>query len=257
MWIEPVAMNNKSGRQHYRTQYGSRREFLELAGNGFGMLALSAMLGGGTAMAESRVNPLSPKPPHFPAKAKSVISLFMHGGPSQMDTFDPKPLLNKFDGQKLPESYTGIRLQFTNAQQAPLLGSRRTFRKYGQSGIEVSDLFPNLAQHVDDMAVIRSCYHEAFVHSMAMNMMNTGSIRMGFPSMGSWVTYGLGCETQNLPAFVVMLEGGTKQGPPAYGSGFLPATYQGTVMRTKGSPFLNVNPSIEPEQQKGLLDDLR
>ena len=166
----------------------------------------------------------------------------MHGGPSHIDTFDPKPLLEKLNGQKLPESLRNVRLQFTDAADAPLLASQRKFAKHGQSGIEVSDLFPNVARYVDDMALIRSCHHEAFVHGMALNLMNTGSARMGFPSMGSWIVYGLGSESQNLPAYMVMLEGGTKAGPPVYGSGFLPATYQGTVLRDKGEPFLNIRP---------------
>ncbi|HEY3840531.1 MAG TPA: DUF1501 domain-containing protein, partial [Bryobacteraceae bacterium] len=202
---------------------------------------------------------LAPKPPHFPAKAKQIIYLFMHGGPSHIDTFDPKPALVKLDGQKLPPSLQNIRLQFTNAADAPLLASRRKFQKYGQCGMDVSDLFPNVAQHVDDLALIRSCHHEAFVHSMALNLMNTGSIRMGFPSMGSWIVYGLGSESRNLPAYIVMLEGGTKAGPPAYGSGFLPATYQGTVVRTKGDPFLNIKPpeGMTVGQQRDMLDNAK
>ena len=173
----------------------------------------------GCSAAPAEINPLAPKPPHFPAKAKHVIYLFMHGGPSHIDTFDPKPLLEKLNGQQLPESLRNVRLQFTDAAEAPLLASQRKFAKHGQSGIEVSDLFPNVARYVDDMAVIRSCHHEAFVHGMALNLMNTGSSRMGFPSMGSWIVYGLGSESQNLPAYMVMLEGGTKAGPPVYGSG--------------------------------------
>ncbi len=264
---------------HYAPPPKTRREFLEQFGGGFGMFALAYLLdqenllavvldptnkgthplAAGYAPQPGYANPLAPKPPHFPAKAKSVIYLFMHGGPSHIDTFDPKPVLEKLNGQKLPPSLQNVRLQFTDASEAPLLASRRTFKKYGQSGIEVSDLFTEVAQHVDDMAVIRSCYHEAFVHSMALNLMNTGSPRMGFPSMGSWIVYGLGSESQNLPAYVVMLEGGTKAGPPAYGSGFLPATYQGTVMRAKGAPFLNIDPppQLGRDEQRDMLDRLK
>ncbi len=245
---------------HYAPPPRTRREFLEQLGGGFGMLALAYLLQRENLFAAelSPVNPLAPRPPHFPAKAKSIICLFMHGGPSHIDTFDPKPRLVKLDGQKLPPSLQNLKLQFTNAAEAPLMASRRTFKKYGQSGIEVSDLFPNVARFVDDMAIIRSCHHEAFVHSMALNLMNTGSVRMGFPSMGSWVVYGLGTESQNLPAYIVMLEGGTKAGPPAYGSGFLPATYQGTVMRTKGNPFLNVEPQpgMNVDERRELLSRL-
>lgn len=245
---------------HYAPLPTTRREFLEQLGGGFGVLALTYLMDRESLFASEPaiVNPLAPKAPHFPAKAKSVIYLFMHGGPSHLDTFDPKPVLAELEGQKLPPSMQNIKLQFTNAAEAPLMASRRTFKKHGQSGIEVSDLFPNLAQHVDDLAIIRSCHHEAFVHSAALNLMNTGSIRMGFPSMGSWIVYGLGTESQNLPAYIVMLEGGTKAGPPAYGSGFLPATYQGTVMRSKGDAFLNIKPpsEISRTEQRDLLDDL-
>src|SRR5215831_7891524 len=190
--------------EHYTASYASRRDFLTKAGGGFGMLALCALLEqeklrGATA----ETDPIAPKPQHFPAKAKSVIYLFMHGGPSHLDTFDPKPLLEKLDGQKLPESFRNLRLQFTNTADAPLLASRRKFQKYGQCGMDVSDLFPNVARHVDDLALIRSCHHEAFVHSFALNLMNTGSIRMGFPSVGSWVVYGLGSESRNLPPYIV------------------------------------------------------
>ena len=236
-------MSNKKPLAHHLPQYNSRREFLARAGGGFGMVALCAMLQqDGLLAAPAESDPLSPKAPHFPAKAKHVIYLFMHGGPSHIDTFDPKPLLEKLNGQKLPASLRNVRLQFTDAADAPLLASQRKFAKHGQSGIEVSDLFPNVARYVDDMAVIRSCHHEAFVHGMALNLMNTGSPRIGFPSMGSWIVYGLGSESRNLPAYMVMLEGGTKAGPPVYGSGFLPATYQGTVLRDKGDPFLNIRP---------------
>src|SRR5262252_6097713 len=148
---------------HRIASYNSRREFLARAGGGFGMVALGAMLEQeGLLAAAPEVNPLAPKPPHFAAKAKHVIYLFMHGGPSHIDTFDPKPLLEKLNGQKLPESLRTVRLQFTDAADAPLLASRRKFAKYGESGIEVSDLFPNVSGFVDDMAVIRSCHHEAF-----------------------------------------------------------------------------------------------
>lgn len=255
--------NEKFCNCHYAPPPRTRREFLERLGGGFGMLPLTYLLDRENLFAAEPplpgTNALAPKPPHFPAQAKSVIYLFMHGGPSHIDTFDPKPALVKLDGHKLPPSLQNLKLQFTNASEAPLMASRRAFKKYGRSGIEVSDLFPNVGPWVDEMAIIRSCHHEAFVHSMALNLMNTGSIRMGFPSVGAWVVYGLGSESQNLPAYIVMLEGGTKAGPPAYGSGFLPATYQGTVMRTKGEPFLNIEPppEMKPGEQRDLLDRLR
>lgn len=192
-------------------------------------------------------------------RAKACILVWLNGGPSHIDTFDPKPLLKQLDGQKLPPSLQNVRLQFTNAAEAPLLASRRAFQKYGQCGMDISDLFTKVAGHADDLALIRSCHHEAFVHSMALHQMNTGSVRLGFPSVGSWVVYGLGSESRNLPPYIVMQEGGTKAAPPAFGSGFLPATYQGTEIRTKGSPFLNIR---RPEQmteteQRDMLDRAR
>jgi hypothetical protein len=259
MSIDPKQLIDPK-RLHRQTQYSSRREFLERAGGGFGMLALFAMMEQDRLLgAALPSDPLAPKAQHFPAKAKSVIYLFMHGGPSHIDTFDPKPLLEKLDGQKLPPSLQNVRLQFTNAAEAPLLASRRAFKKYGECGMDVSDLFTNVARHVDDLALIRSCHHEAFVHSMALNLMNTGSTRLGFPSMGSWVVYGLGSESRNLPPYIVMQEGGTKAGPPVFGSGFLPATYQGTEIRTKGSPFLNIRPpeQMTEAEQRDMLDRAR
>ncbi len=239
------------------TPIRSRREFLERAGTGFGLLPLLYLLQGKSAAATT--NPFAAKAPHFKTKARSVIHLFMHGGPSHVDSFDPKPLLQKLDGQKAPASLGGVMLQFTNASEAPLMASRRTFQKRGQSGLEISDLFEHTARFADDLAVIRSCYHDGFTHSNALNWMNTGWARLGRPSIGAWVVYGLGCESDNLPAYVVMLEGSIKAGPPAYGSGFLPAMYQGTTLRSEGSPILNI---CRPEQigaseQRDMLDLLK
>jgi hypothetical protein len=199
---------------------------------------------------------LAAKPPNFPAKAKHVIFLFMHGGPSHVDTFDPKPLLLKLNGKTAPPSFGKVDLQFTKMEKAPLLASSRAFARYGRSGIEVSDLFPHTAQFVDDLAVVRSCYHDGFTHVLGQNWLNTGWGRVGRPSVGSWVVYGLGSESENLPAFLVMLDGGIKAGSPAYGSGFLPATYQGTVLRTEGTPILNVNrpADIGSGEQRRMLD---
>lgn len=235
----------------------SRREFLERLGAGFGTLALTDLLLREPLNASP--SPMTPKPPHFAAKAKSVIYLFMHGGPSQMESFDPKPALQKLHGQMLPPSLAGLQLQFTKASDSPIMAPTVTFRKYGQSGIEVSENWPHVAQCVDDLAIIRSCYHDGFTHSLAMNLMLTGSNRLGFPSVGSWVTYGLGSESENLPGYIVMLSGGIKAGPPAWGAGFLPASYQGTVMRTHGSPFLNVTPpaDLPAHVQRQLLTDLK
>ena len=229
----------------------SRREFLQKAGLGFGMIAATDLLAG--------ENPLAARKPHFPAKADSVIFLFMHGGPSHIDTFDPKPLLNELHGQPVPESFGSVDLQFTKVDRVPLIGSPRAFRKRGDSGLEISDLFENVAAHADALTVVRSCHHDGFTHVTGQNWMNTGWARVGRPSIGSWVTYGLGSENENLPAYMVMLDGPIKAGPPAYGAGFLPAVYQGTVLRSQGPPILNIERpgDITERQQRELLDLLR
>jgi hypothetical protein len=239
----------------------SRREFLEKAGMGFGMLAASYLLerdlaARPVAAGTELVNPFAPKPLHFPAQAKHVIFLFMHGGPSHLDTFDPKPILAQLDGQLVPPSFQKADFQLTKMDKAPLLASRRSFKKRGQSGLEISDLFENVARFADDLAVIRSCYHDGFTHVTGQNWMNNGWPRVGRPSLGSWLVYGLGSEAENLPAFVVMLDGAIKAGAPAFGAGFLPAMYQGTVLRSEGPPILNsTRPSqITAEAQREMLD---
>ena len=197
----------------------TRRDVLTRAAHGFGALALQYLLER-EGFAATRENPLAPKPQHFPAKAKSVIFLFMVGAPSHIDTFDPKPALKKYEGQQLPESFGKVPSQFTNGD-TPLLASPWQFKKYGQSGIEVSALFPHLAECVDDMCLVRSFYTESVVHAPAMYQVHTGRILMGYPSMGSWITYGLGSESDNLPAYVVMPqpEGTPEGGTPCWGAG--------------------------------------
>ncbi len=240
-------------------QAASRRQFLEKSGLGFGALAASYLLQRDLAVAAPSVNPFAAKPRHFDAKGKNVIFLFMHGGPSHMDTFDPKPLLTKLDGQPVPPSFGKADFQFTRVEKAPLMASPHRFAPRGKSGLQISDLFSNLAQHADDLALIRSCHHDGFTHVTGQTWMNTGWGRVGRPSVGSWVVYGMGSESENLPAYVVMLDGGTKAGTPAYGSGFLPAMYQGTSLRTEGPPILNVNrpEGVSGEQQRGMFDLLR
>jgi hypothetical protein len=234
----------------------SRRKFLQTSGLGIGWLATLDLLQ--QSAAASSANPMAPKSGPWPATAKSVISLFMQGGPSQVDTFDPKPLLGKLNGQHPPASFGNEDFQNGKLRDTVILGSKRTFRKYGQSGIEVSDLLPNIAERVDDLAVIRSCYHEGFTHSQAQFLINNGWPRIGRPSLGSWILYGLGTENQNLPGFVVLLEGGVRSGPAVYGQGFLPAAYQGTSFRPGRSPILNLTApaGMEPGQQRDLLDTL-
>jgi uncharacterized protein (DUF1501 family) len=216
---------------------------LRHAGFGFGSWALLDLLTRDRLFAgaptKEAANPLAAKRPHFPARAKHVIFLFMQGGPSHIDTFDPKPLLTKLHGQPLPPSVSeGLQLRFTKSDAA-VLGCPQTFRKCGASGIEIADTYPHFQACADDLAVVRSCYHDSFNHSPAQYMVNTGFSRMGHPCLGSWVTYGLGSVSENLPAFVVMATtGDLKGGPPVYDHGFLPGTYQPTVLRNAGSPVL-------------------
>jgi len=217
-----------------------RREFLCDAFCGFGGLAFASMLYREELRA-ARHNPLGAKPSQAAAKAKSVIFLFMAGGPSHLETFDPKPLLNKLHGQKRPAEFGEAKYQFI-APDAKILGTRRTFRKHGSSGIEVSDLLPHTAQCVDDIAVIRSCHGDMVVHSAAQYQLFTGRVIPGFPSMGSWTLYGLGSESDSLPAYVVMPDpkGALEAGQPMYGNGFLPAVYQPTMLRPGPKPILNL-----------------
>jgi len=239
----------------------SRRDMLRQAGLGFGSWALLDLLAregeGRRAGATQADNPLAARPPHMRATAKHVIFLFMQGGPSQVDTFDPKPLLNRLHGQPLPPSVVrGLQLQFTGSDAA-ILGSPQTFSRCGQSGIEIADTYPHLQTCADDLAVIRSCWHDSFNHAPAQYMLNTGAARMGHPCLGSWVTYGLGSESENLPGFVVMATtGDCKGGPPVYGHGFLPGTYQPTILRSTGSPMLYLNPPAERSAsgQRDVLD---
>jgi Protein of unknown function (DUF1501) len=216
----------------------NRREFLCDAFCGFGGLAYAQML-----QAEvSRANPLAAKAPHFAPKAKSVIFLFMAGGPSHLETFDPKPLLNTLHGQKRPAEFGEAKYQFVT-KEAAILGTKRTFRKYGKAGIDVSDLLPHTAEIVDDLAVIRSCHGDMVVHSAAQYQLMTGRILPGFPSMGSWTIYGLGTESDSLPAYVVMPDpkGALEAGQPMYTHGFLPAVYQPTMLRPGAKPVLNLD----------------
>jgi len=243
----------------------TRRDFLRASGNGFGMLGLAYLLGReGTASAGEAVpaaNPLAAKPGHFPARAKRCIFLFMTGGPSHLDMYDPKPLLNKLDGQPLPPSFGSIHSQFLETD--PLcLGSHRKFARHGQSGMDMSDLVPRMHQHADTIALLRSCVADSVIHAPAMYQMNTGRAFMGHPSLGSWATYGLGSESENLPAFVVMTqpEGTPEGGAPCWGAGYLPALHQGTLLRNGPSPIINLKPATAEtsrEQRRRTLDLLR
>lgn len=237
----------------------NRREFIRDAFCGFGGLALTSLVAQEQARAGA-ANPLAPKESHHTAKAKAVIFLFMAGGPSHLETFDPKPLLNKLSGEKRPAEFGEAKYQFVQAD-ARLLGTRRTFQKHGQSGIEVSDLFPHTAKCVDDIAVVRSCYGDMVVHSAAQYELFSGRTTPGFPSMGSWILYGLGSESDSLPAYVVLPDplGALEAGQPMYTHGFLPAVYQPTMFRPGERPVLNLDlpTGVDAAKRKKTLKLIR
>jgi len=231
----------------------TRRWFFEQCRIGLGGIALHSLL--------ANTDPLAPKPPHFAPKAKNVIFLFMAGAPSHLELFDDKPALRKFDGTlPPPELLKGYRAAFINPN-SKLLGPKFEFQKYGQSGAELSSLLPHLAEVVDDIAIVKSLVTDAFNHAPGQLLMNTGAMQFGRPSMGAWVTYGLGSESRDLPAFVVFSSGkkGPSGGSSCWGSGFLPTVYQGVEFRSSGDPVLYLsNPAgAGPELQRDSLDALR
>ena len=234
----------------------TRRDALIHGGAGFGGVALSWLL---SQNARGATDPLVAKPGHHPAKAKSVIFLFMEGGPSHIDLVDPKPLLTKLQGQPLPKSFKPVILAM-GEDSAPLAASKRQFKQYGQGGLWFSDWLPHIAGRADDLAVIRSCYSDGINHSGGVCQMNTGSTLAGRPSLGSWVTYGLGSENANLPAFVVMQDNnaGVVNGPRNWGAGFMPAVYQGTRLESGSEPIPNLKTpkSVGATRQRQKLDYL-
>ncbi|MSU80703.1 MAG: DUF1501 domain-containing protein [Gemmataceae bacterium] len=240
--------------------YGSRREFLTQVGGGFGAIALAGMLNAQDSSwrAPDPRYPLAPRIGHHPAKAKNIIWLFINGGPSHVDTWDYKPELIRRDGQELAgfDRNTG----FFRDNVGPIMRSPFRFRQHGQCGKYMSDIFPNLARHVDKMAFIHSCWTDSNNHSPALMKINTGSTRMGSPCAGSWVTYGLGSESQNLPSFVVMYDTLGRGLPKGYsqnwGAGFLPSIYQGTALKPQGAPIDNLfRPTdLNDQQQRNQLD---
>ena len=249
--------------QEYLVQ--SRRDFLATSASGLGGLALAMLFHQDNLLAapdaESMANPLALKPPHFAPKAKNCIFIFLEGAPSQIDLFDPKPNLNQLHGQKLPESMTkNVRFAFIQKESATLMGTPRTFEKHGQCGMEFSDLLPHIGSCADDICLIRSLYTEAFNHHPGQLLMNTGFTKFGHPSLGAWLNYGLGCESQNLPGYVVLTAGrGTSGGVSNWSSGFLPSTYQGVLFRNQGDPVLDLsNPEgVTEEMQRRTLDAVR
>jgi len=236
-----------------------RRSFLRNAGGGFGLIALASLLSEeGFLAAEAPLeNPLAPRPTHHAARARNVIFLFMSGGPSHVDLFDPKPELRRLHGQPLPASFGPVATRRA-VERNRLLASPFRFRKHGQSGIEVSELLPHLATCVDDLCVLRGCYGGTVTHPESVYLMNTGSILMGRPSLGAWLTYGLGSENRNMPAFVVLPDphGWVKGGAPAWSNGYLPSAYQGTLLGGGSSPILNLRPptGVTNAQQRRTLD---
>ena len=241
-------MNKKLG-HHWPVR--SRREFFQQAGSGLGSIALASLLNGEAQGA-------TPKLPHHKPKAKSVIWLFMEGGPSHIDLFDPKPKLNELDGKPMPESF-GKPITAMGTANNSIMGSPRKWKQHGKSGLWVSDWYPNIAKHVDDMTVVRSCWANGLNHVGSVCQMNTGDILAGRPSMGAWVTYGLGSANSNLPTFTILLDdkepvGGSKN----WSSGFLPATYQGTQFRQGDVPILNLKPADSTdERQRNKLGFLK
>ncbi len=251
----------------------TRREALRRMGGGFGMLGLAGALAGDSSWAASpsgnslasmtrrspRDNPLAPLTPHFPAKATRVIFLFMNGGPSHVDTFDPKPDLEKYHGDAPPKA---VAMKTGRKSSRKLMGSPFRFQKYGASGIEVSELFPEVGSCIDDICVVRSMHTDVPNHEPALLMMNSGQIQPTRPSMGSWLTYGLGTENQNLPGYVVLCPGKPVVGPQLWGNSFLPGIYQGTQINNANvdprTIIRNVNNThLSRDEQRKQLDLLR
>jgi hypothetical protein len=252
----------------------ARREFLLSSASGLGAIGLGALLSADGVLSPRSVaaaeagteleltNPLAPRQPHFAPRARSCIFIFMEGAPSQLDLFDPKPRLLELDGQPLPESiYKGVRFAFLKPETAVLMGAKqRTWKKYGECGMELSDLLPHLGTVADDLLLVRSMHTEQFNHHPGQLMMQCGRAAFGLPVMGAWITYGLGSESQNLPGYVVLTAGrGTSAGTTLWQSGFLPSTYAGVLFRSQGEPVLNLAnpPGLSPELQRRGLDTLR
>ena len=242
----------------------TRRDFLTTTASGIGGLALASMLGRDgllSTSAQAGTGPMQLRAPHFEPKAKACICIYMEGGPSQMDLFDPKPKLLELDGQKLPESMTkNMRFAFLQKDTAAIMASHRKFTRHGESGMEFSDLLPNIAGCADDICMIRSMHTEQFNHHPGQIMMNCGSPLMGRPSIGAWLTYGLGSVSDNLPGYVVLTAGrGTSAGAQNWASGFLPTSYAGVLFRSKGDPVQDLSnpPGITAKMQHYGIDAIK
>lgn len=242
----------------------TRREMLTSSGAGFGAVALAGLLGPEAAVSATGhtpgTSPLAAKPPHGVGRAKSVIFLFMEGGPSHIDLFDPKPALDRLAGQPVPKSFGRV-ITSMGEFDSPILSSKRTWKQHGEGGLWISDWLPHIATQADELAVIRSCWTNGINHSGGVCQMNTGIQFAGRPSLGSWVTYGLGTENENLPAFVVMQdrEDVVVNGPRNWGTGFMPAIYQGAALEVEGQPFPNLAPPshVTAAQQRLALNYLQ
>jgi hypothetical protein len=242
----------------------TRRDFLTTTASGVGGLAFASLRKSEGLLADAagkaRLDPLAPKPPHFAPKAKRCIFIFMEGAPSQMDLFDPKPKLNELDGEPLPDSCTEkVRFAFIQKNSAVLMGTPRTFKKYGQCGMDFSDLLPRIGSCADDIAMIRSMHTDQFNHHPGQLMMTCGVPDFGKPTMGSWLNYGLGSFSENLPGYVVLTAGrGPSGGATLWSSGFLPSNFQGVLFRNYGDPVLNLSnpPGISAEMQHYGLEAL-
>jgi len=244
----------------------TRRHFFGRCAMGLGGIALASLMNEGQLTAEpssALPNPMAPKPPHFKPRAKNIIYLFMAGGPSQLELFDYKPKLIELNGKPIPQSFIeGKRFAFMGSSHGTnLLGTRRAFKQHGQSGMWVSEMFPHTATIVDDVSFVMSCAAELFNHAPAKLFMNTGSGQFGRPSMGAWVTYGVGSESKDLPGFVVLQSGprGPRGGAVNWASGFLPTAYQGVPLRSQGDPILNITSpkGVTAERQRRTIDAIR
>ncbi|MBX7208583.1 MAG: DUF1501 domain-containing protein [Verrucomicrobiaceae bacterium] len=238
----------------------TRREFLTTSANGIGALALGSLLTEEGILSANTVvgaDPLALRRPQFPAKAKNCIFIFLEGGPSQMDLYDPKPKLNELHGQPLPESMTkNVRFAFIRKETARIMGTKRVFKKHGECGMDFSDYLPHMAGMADDWLMIRSMHTDQFNHHPGQLVLHCGRAQFGLPTIGSWLNYGLGSESRNLPGYVVLSSGrGTSGGASLWQSGFLPSSYAGVLFRNQGEPVLNLkNPAGVPMelQRKGL-----
>lgn len=253
-------MPDSAFRTPHSALLAARRHFFGQCRVGIGAMALGSLLKADQATCAENTDPLAARPPHFPPRAKNVIFLFMAGGPSQLELFTPKPKLQELDGQVIPESFVANKRFAFIKGDAKLQGTKRKFAQHGESGQTISECLPHLAEVADDICTLRAMKTDVFNHGPAKFFMNTGSPLFGRPSMGAWITYGIGSESRDLPGFVVLQSGprGPRGGAPNWGSGFLPTTYQGVPLRSTGAPILNLtNPEgISRDDQRRFIESV-